>query len=229
MKLVDNSAPVTALIPMIEGEGVFVGGANGTVRAWSVSRDHIGPPLLDLQKPISSLEPSQNGRYLGVGDEAGAVSVVDLRNGNISRASVGGRVEAVAVTNDGRWVAAASDTPGLAAPTRLTLHYLPIGGGEERMPADGPVRALAFQDGGRTLLVGAYNGSVQLRSVPTLAPWRGDAPRTPPSFDAGAYSPNHRYFGFYKLGVMVWDIAAELRKPTGGATTGPPPQTFSSP
>ena len=201
-KFVENPAPVTALIPAVAGEGVFVGGADGGVHAWSVSRDHVGGPLVELPHPISSLQTSQNGRYLAAGDEAGSVAVVDLRDGNISRASVPSRVEAVAVTDDGRRLAVASDAPGFAVPpSRLTLHDLRMEGVEVTVPSDGPLSALNFQDGGRTLLVGAYNGSVQLRSVPTLAPLgEATAPRTPPGFDAGAYSANRPVLRLLQVG-----------------------------
>ena len=106
-KFVDNGARVTALVPAVDGEGVYVGGTDGTVRAWSVSRDQVGPPLVDLRHPISALQTSASGRYLAAGDESGSVSVVDLRDRSVSRLSVPGPVDALAVADDGRWLAVA--------------------------------------------------------------------------------------------------------------------------
>ena len=128
---------------------MYVGGADGTVRAWSVSRDQVGPPLLDLGHPIIALQTSVSGRYLAAGDESGSVSAVDLRDRSVSRLSVPGPVDALAVTDDGRWLAVASDL------YRLTLGDLRAGD-EETARSEIAVSALAFRSGARALFVGGF-------------------------------------------------------------------------
>lgn len=198
-KFVDNGTPVSALVPATDDQGVIVGDTSGTVRAWSFAHDQVGPPLVDLRRPVSALQASDGGRYLAAGDEAGSVAVVDLNDRDVSRGSVPGGVDALAVTDDGRWLAAASNN------FRLTLFDLRAGAVQRTVSVDNPVMALAFRDADRTLFVGGSNGSFQRRDLPSLAPLAEPTnPKTPAAYDVSAYSANQRYFGFYKFGVLVW-------------------------
>ena len=192
---------------------MFVGGTDGTVRAWSVSRDQVGPPLLDHGHPISAVQTSASGRYLAAGDESGSVSVVDLRDRSVSRLSVRGPVDALAVADDGRWLAVASDV------FSLTLGDLRAGEVEQTARSEIPVSALAFRAGARALFVGGSTASVEIRDVPTLTSLTEPTiSRTPAAFDVGAYSPNARHFGFYKFGVLTWETETLLRNPTIGSS-----------
>lgn len=208
-RFADNRTPVTALVPAVGQEGVFVGGRDGTVRSWSVGRDKVGPPLVDLARPITVAQTSENGRYLAAGDEAGSVSVVDLRDRSVARVALHGRVAALAVTDDGRWLAAVSDDDS----PRLSLHDLPEGQVETEVGLGITPWVLAFDDIGITLMVGGFDGSVERRLLPTLGPLgEPTGSRTPAGNYTAAYSPNERFFGFYKFGVWVWHTGANRGK-----------------
>ena len=206
-KIVDIGSRVAALTPAADPGDVYVGDVNGTVRAWSVNNDRAGPPLVELGRPASALQASENGRYLAVGDEGGTVAVVDLRTRSSSRVSVKGRVGAVAVSDDGRWLAVGSDS------FQVALHDLQAGQVAAEVTVDSVVGALAFRDYGFTLMVGGADGSVQRRFLPTLDPVAEPTrPRTPAGGYKEAYSANGRYFGFYKFGVWAWSTDAMSRK-----------------
>ena len=218
-KVVDIGSRVAAVTPAADGGDVYVGDVKGTVRAWSVSSDQAGPPLVELGRPTSALHASENGRYLAAGDEAGTVAVVDLRTRSFSRASVKGPVGAVAVSDDGRWLAVGYDS------FQVALHDLQAGQVAAEVTVASVVGALAFRDYGFTLMVGGADGSVQRRFLPTLDPVdEPTRPRTPAGGYTEAYSANGRYFGFYKFGVWVWNTDTMRRKvvfpitSTGGAT-----------
>jgi WD40 repeat protein len=205
-KFVDLGTPVTALVAAPDDETVLAGGKDGTVHAWSVADARVGPALVDLRRPISALASSESGRYLAAGDEAGNVSIVNLRDRSVSRLSTQHHVAALAVADDGRWLAVASAS-------QITLHDLASGAVEGAVSVNG-VDSLAFRDRGRTLFAGTGYGLMQRRSVPSLAPV-GIATHLslPAAFDAGGYTADGRYYGFYKFGVRVWSTDTLLTTP----------------
>jgi WD40 repeat protein len=209
-----NGSRVTALTPVSAGDRILVGDAAGRVRPWSLRDGGFGPALVDTTAPVSAVRLSPTGDLLMVGDESGRVVVRDLRDGSARSSKVTGVVAELAEDDAGRRLAVGSFTS--TGDGALALFDLRTGALVRRIAAPFAPDALRFSDDGRTLMVGDDFGDRQWVTVPDLAavgkqisaiaPNAGPRRISTITPDAGypsGYSPDRRYFGFYKSGLTV--------------------------
>jgi WD40 repeat protein len=157
------SAPpraVRALAFSPDGKFVAVGGDDAKLRIWDVSGDRPQRPVrtFDHKMTIWSVAYAPNGKFLVTGSEDGTARVWDTNsNGNEVRGlQTPGPVHGVAISADGRYVAAGS---------ARTVHVwqMETGFPVRQMEPGGATNAVAFGGtDGRVLAVGGTDKNVRL-------------------------------------------------------------------
>jgi WD40 repeat protein len=160
-----QAGPVNGLAFGPEGRWLAVGAAN-TASVWDVRRGTRLRTLSGFSGRVVALSP--DGRLMAGAGEQGLITLWDLMTGH-ERATLGGgagAVSAVAVSPDGRWIAAGGGDRFAGGDPTVRLWQTTGEPSLRTLPGQtGAVLALAFGGDGRVLASGGHDGTVGLWSV----------------------------------------------------------------
>ncbi|WP_422931983.1 WD40 repeat domain-containing serine/threonine protein kinase [Singulisphaera sp. PoT] len=155
----DDSRTVEAVCVTPDGKTVASTCANGLVQVWD---PNTGREVKRLWGPgtVRGMAITRDGRHLLNGDADGKLRDWDLSTGRLIRTTplIKGRMMALALSRDGRWIAAGGDDADLV---------LLNGEGREirRLSAPAAIYSLAFAKDNWHILAGCSNGAVVLFDV----------------------------------------------------------------
>ncbi len=171
-ELIGHGAPATGLAFVSGDDRLASVSGDGTARLWDL-RLELEVARVDLGVELTSLAASSDGGVLAAGSAGGVVHVLtsqELAAGEDAAgrrlASFDGRVDAIAVSPDGRVVAASSGR---------TLRVWSVGTGATILEEDAgePIEGLAVvapRDGARAVVMIARSGGVVIRDLEGSSP-----------------------------------------------------------
>lgn len=194
-----------------DGTTLIAGADDNTVRLWDIRSGQQAPPA-DRTVPIHAAGPmelSPDGNTLAVcaaGPDGGLVTLWDIRFGNVKRLPislppVGGLVESVAFSPDGRMIATGAGRALILWEARAGRVLRTLRGHE------GVISSLAFSPDGRLLASSGLDATIRLwdpESARPLAPLQGHTGRV----TSIAFSPNGATLasGSRDKTTRLWDI-----------------------
>ena len=162
-----HQGPVLALAVSPDGEALFTGSADETIKVWSLPD---GGHLETLEWPkawVHALAVSPDGKILAAGNNEYDIVLWDLEHDSQTRRLSGhhGLIHALAFSPDGQFLISGSTD------SSLKLWQWPDGKLAKTLSGHrGAVDALAISADGKTLVSGGTDGTIRLWSLPDGAP-----------------------------------------------------------
>jgi WD40 repeat protein len=166
---------VNALVFSPDGQTLFTGGADMTVRVWDVANRKVNATWQSPSGQVTSLALAPGGQVLAIGTgypSAGTIALRDVTNGkDVAKFENLAQVSTVAFSPDGMLLAAGMGSGKFSAlmkPGQAVLWDVKSKSQRHTLEGhDGPVTSLAFTKDGKTLVTGGEDMKVKFWDVTT--------------------------------------------------------------